>query len=649
MLSSQRKRGNINRDDFERAVLTDTAPTDVPIIFSNDGFHANLGRVARTQTLNGVILALIRANKEHYTIPYRYRIRLNNLSSRQLSLAHPAGQFRTCVFYRDYSHLIPYFCRHDDISLRRPVKVGSTFFYLNKGAERKRYKGAAIDMLLQDVSVRNPGSFFAYEGSDRFFKFFNSEEFVSLEKTFSMMRLTDVSKCFSSIYSHTLAWAVKDVQHGKEATSALSFANDFDDLMQFTNYNETNGIPVGAEVSRIFAEIILQAVEMAVLGKMPKHLVHGYDYVIRRYIDDYIVFANRVDILDLVQRSISECLLTFNLHLNESKTHTIMRPLQTRRSQIISGAMPAIQKLRDAVQQEVPISKVVVPRKVSNPRLLVRSFVNDVKVACVNGEAGYEDVSPFIIGAISSSIESLIGNYSSAPTATRTDAQIYARAFDTLLSSLYYFFVVHATVVSSYQVAKSTILAVRFFKENLPESAEYINERVRLLVQDVVSNPSLMEVAMTECVPIELLNIILASTELPDDYRTNVFDITDRILSNQAVDYFSIVSLLFYYGSKDHDFTSRVESKLRKQFLPKAQPLRKSQDAHLLLDLIACPHLTALFKKECAETLLKTLRISTQYYSNSFVREIGLRPWFVEWKQIDLLNHLRKKELRPVY
>ncbi|MEZ0033138.1 hypothetical protein ABIF68_003508 [Bradyrhizobium japonicum] len=107
-------------------------------------------------------------------------------------------------------------------------------------------------MLLQDQTVRNPGSFFAYEGYDRFYKFFNSEEFVGLEKKFSLMRLTDISKCFSSIYSHTLAWAVKDVQHGKESTSAVSFANDFDSLMQYANYNETNGIPVGAELSRLF-------------------------------------------------------------------------------------------------------------------------------------------------------------------------------------------------------------------------------------------------------------------------------------------------------------------------------------------------------------------------------------------------------------
>lgn len=239
-----RKRGNIDRRDFERALLTDTVPTDVPIVFSNDGFHANVRRATKSEALEKVIAALIRNNLERYTIPYRYRIRLSSTTSRQLSLAHPAAQYRACGFYKDYAHLIPYFCRQQDVSLRRPVKVGSTFFFFNRSADRKQYKGAAIDMLLHDETVRNPGSFFAYDGYDRLYKFYNSQEFVDLEKRFSKMRLTDVSKCFSSIYSHTLAWAVKDVQHGKEATAAVSFANDFDALMQYSNYSETNGIPV---------------------------------------------------------------------------------------------------------------------------------------------------------------------------------------------------------------------------------------------------------------------------------------------------------------------------------------------------------------------------------------------------------------------
>jgi len=649
MSKSIRKRGNIQRSDFDRALLTDTAPTDVPIIFSNDGYHVNLQRRPASEGLRRILTALVKENDQRYTIPYRYRIRLSNTTSRQLSLAHPAAQYRACEFYREYAHLIPYFCRHEAVSLRRPTKVGSTFFYVNAGAERKQYKGAAIDMLLHDQTVRNPGSFFAYKGYDRFYKFFNSEEFIGLEKTFAIMRLTDVSKCFSSIYSHTLAWAVKDVQHGKESTQAASFANDFDALMQFSNYNETNGIPVGAELSRIFAEIILQSVDASVLRKLGPSLEHGSDYAIRRYVDDIVIFANKHDVLDAVQRAASDSLLMFNLHLNEAKTFTKSRPLQTRKSQITSGATPAVQKFRDAVQAR-DVNYISQPKRVRDPKALVRALANDVRVACTNGEAGYEDVSQFIIGSIANTIESLIAGYRSTPTEVQQDAERYARAFEALLSYLYYFFVVHATVGSSYQVAKATVLSVRFFRDNLPSAADHINELVRLLIQDVISNPSLLSVAMSECVPIEMLNIILASTELPEHYRTNVFPIGWRVLREDNVDYFSVVSLLFYFGRADRDFALQVERKLEKHFLPKAAPIRNSHDAHFLLDLIACPYLTSSFRKQCAETLFKGLNLSAnRLYSLLFLKEVEKFSWFVNWKEIDLLNHLRKKELSAVY
>jgi len=42
------KRVRIDKKDIYRALLTDTAPGDVPIVFSNDGFYdvmANLGNL----------------------------------------------------------------------------------------------------------------------------------------------------------------------------------------------------------------------------------------------------------------------------------------------------------------------------------------------------------------------------------------------------------------------------------------------------------------------------------------------------------------------------------------------------------------------------------------------------------------------------
>jgi hypothetical protein len=280
----------------------------------------------------------------------------------------------------------------------------------------------------------------------------------------------------------------------------------------------------------------------------------------------------------------------------------------------------------------------------------MRTFVNDMKVACTGAEAGYEDISPYIIGSISAAAENLIGTFKSAKGSKQIDRKSYLSAFDALLNSLYYFFTVHATVPSSYQVARATIVTIRFFREHLPEFSGSIHEIARRLIQGLTENPALQSLAMSAYVPIEILNVILASTELPENYRTNIFDIRKRILNDESIDYFSIVSLLFYYGSSDVSLLEEIEDRLTDDFLPKALPARNSHDAHLMLDLIACPYLTRDFRHAVLTELYKGLGISSgMYFSFAVIGEIEENPWFVNWKQIDLLNHLRKKELKAVY
>lgn len=118
----------------------------------------------------------------------------------------------------------------------------------------------------------------------------------------------------------------------KKNTNADNFENAFDKLMQSSNYNETAGIIIGPEVSRIFAEIILQQIDVDIQKKLTQKqspLTWGIDYDIRRYVDDYFVFAkNNID-LTTIQSTISECLAPYRLSLNESKTIHIERPFSS--------------------------------------------------------------------------------------------------------------------------------------------------------------------------------------------------------------------------------------------------------------------------------------------------------------------------------
>ncbi len=78
-------------------------------------------------------------------------------------------------------------------------------------------------------------------------------EFINLEKKFDVFCSIDVAKCFDSIYTHSITWAVKNKEFSKQNRHVKnSFGTIFDRLMQSINYNETAGILIGPEVSRIF-------------------------------------------------------------------------------------------------------------------------------------------------------------------------------------------------------------------------------------------------------------------------------------------------------------------------------------------------------------------------------------------------------------
>ena len=68
--------------------------------------------------------------------------------------------------------------------------------------------------------------------------------------------------------------------------------------MQGMNYQETNGIIIGPEFSRLFAEVILQYVDQRVEQELLlKHEYrHKVDYECYRYVDDYFFFYNNEEV-----------------------------------------------------------------------------------------------------------------------------------------------------------------------------------------------------------------------------------------------------------------------------------------------------------------------------------------------------------------
>ena len=332
----------LDKKDYLRALLTDTAPSDVPLIFSNEGLYVNAHRAMSpsSEPLNKIVFALYSKHidpalneslnvsvamqeKLKYSSPFKYKIIKNEHKLRTLSLTHPRAQLNFAEFYRDHSPEINYLCGQSNFSIRAPVKVGNSFtLRTQRKITSEDYKNIDIDTLESELYKKSSSSFYTYKGHTRLYKIYTSERYVELEKKFNHMWLLDISNCFDSIYTHSISWAIKEKSFIKDHVShSNQFCQKLDTLMQRSNNNETNGISIGSEFSRVFSEIIFQQIDVNIEKYLSDKfkLKHSLDYEIIRYVDDYMVFSTSEKSANIIYKAISDALNEYNLYLSDAK------------------------------------------------------------------------------------------------------------------------------------------------------------------------------------------------------------------------------------------------------------------------------------------------------------------------------------------
>ncbi|QTO00445.1 RNA-directed DNA polymerase [Brucella sp. 458] len=648
-------KGSLRKSDFLRGLLTDTAPYELPVIISNDGFYRNLAEIDTASiTLQELIRAFVVNGEQHYTVPYRFNISKDQESRRQLSLIHPKAQYKIAEFYNKYDTLICYYCSLSSASIRRPAKVGSTFFFRSAKDRANQYKGSKVDTTDVEMFIRNPASFFSYAGVDRLHKFFSSSDFMRLEKKYPMMRLADISKCFSSIYTHSVSWAVKSPQHSKDNHSAASFGNDFDKLMQKMNFNETNGICIGPEVSRVFAEVILSAVDVEIVRRAQQRgLKNGREFEYRRYVDDFIIFSNEESTASTVTGIIEDCLAAYNLHLNEAKTTDFSRPFLTPKSHIVDVAKRRLNIFFEGV---IDTSRpgLLVPKKIYRPDAVVKSLIASIKSGCFEEHVGYDLVANYVISSLIKRIEALISGFDEAISHHGIDPVLYPSLMIRLMEAVFFFYTVSPTVPSSYNVSRAVILLWRFLSEKMPEEMLSASGQLQRWVGQLIRQHTFSgHLSRHKKVPVEFLNIILAASDVQGANHLDEMVLRKSIFSADREDYFSLVCMLYYIKNDANYASLRMETEqciLR--LLDGCSKVTKcSHDAHLTLDAICCPYLSSDARKK----ILADFRAAvgqparTDPELEADILEMENKPWFVQWEKVDILRMVTKKELSAVY
>lgn len=708
----------------EKAIISDVLPYEVPITFSNRYFYRFLisnhiefknSKVKyKTNFKNSdleafeiVLKILFSTNIENPNtrkIPFTYRISHKEKDFRELALIHPINQLDLIQFYDQYKESIIYSCSLSNYSIRKPDKVAKFTFFNDKLHQKN--KGESSDFLeLSGKEYENLKTFFSYSKYTNIYQFFEHYRYQRAEKKYDRLYKFDISKCFDSIYTHSLSWAVLGLDVVKENvnSSKKTFAGKFDKFIQNANYGETNGIIIGPEFSRIFAEIILQKID-ATLEKKLKANGNDFhlkvDYELYRYVDDYFLFCDSEVLKDEILKILKHELKEYKLSINNSKTEEYSKPIITEitiaKNKIID-LFEENPKFKITELDEKDDDKKEDDNEVSllnhkfeftfNPNKLATRY----KIIIKESEVGYKDVLNYSLALLSNKIEQNLISFEkiyfdylqenrikefsrSDLLKLRKTESLFTSHIEGVIDFIFFIYSVSPRVNSTIKVSLILSRIIKLFKEKNNTTKKYsISENNRERVFKKILDESsfiLKKNSLNEYAQVESLYLLTLLKDLGKKYRLHE-DILITFLNasqeeetkkvtikDNTLNYFSIVVMFYYIGHSikfplvkdaiiDYTFNYIKE-------YPNEKRGKSSEMAHLILDLLACPYLDLkiktkllmIYRGDQEFSKIKTT-ISDSIKLHNFHKKH--KYWFTKWEKFNLAKELENKKSQEVY
>ena len=640
------KKSTIKKSDVNRVLLSETSPEDVPVIFSNNWFYKHMDEYRRNLTSSDfkkdiIEKVLLNKSESRDFIPLKYSIIKSRGGLRHLGILHPASQNQMVDLYCDFEQRILSYTTKSPFSIRAPYKVSTKCYYNEKIFSKN------------DQNI--PSTYFSYRNYNRLSSFFGSKEFLDLELKYTNFWSLDISRFFESIYTHSISWAIKGKGFAKQSRASSDFASFFDKLMQRSNFNETNGIIIGNEVSRVFAEIILQSADTELKEELTKlGLSHGVHYDIKRYVDDYFIFSSDDSTLQKISSTLESILRFYKLHFNENKTVKVERPF-------ITGVTRARLNTEDSINWFFSVifkSKDSRLCKISKPSNVKRKFIDKVMAGAYQDDKSYYVMCGYVISALHNKLLIL----KDTNIFSDSDYVDVKNSLLTLLEVAFHLFNVSPTSNNSVKLCSICNLTHEIFSSLFPKEIDTVVLAISSFIKSffdscvVKQRQNLSEFY----VPIEFANLLCVSSSMGSEYLLSpkvvkeVFgldSLTERaehyLDKEDCIDYFNIVSVLFYI--KDKVEYSRIREQVVKEINKRLTNLERvgfdSRICFLLLDCMSCPYIELKKRKQWALKLEKVFyqKALPSDDSSAFLQQLIGNRWFICWDDQVVLENLTHK------
>ena len=668
----------------ERVVLSDVLPYEVPLIFSNRYFYHYLRKKERSEKdekyknknnkayseIENILFSTCLKNQ-----PFRFNINRKENDFRELNIIHPHNQTKIVEFYEKYKYQILYFCSLSPFSIRKPTSIARFSFY-NDILHKKNEDGNLEHCMIEqdDNEYENLKSFFTYQKYSNIHKFYESYQFHRCEKKFNKLIKIDLAKCFDSIYTHTISWAIfnKSIVKDNIDDSRQTFPGEFDSLMQSLNANETNGIVIGPEFSRIFSELILQRIDKSIYDKLlvpdefGNRIIHKRDYEIFRYVDDYFIFYNSDIEKDIILKEFKLALKEYKLHISESKSIVYNKP-------IITEISLAKQYISDLFNDHLKLKETNTNDDDKHTELYFSSnnVITRFKSIIKETQVDYKDIMNYSLAVLDNKAKKLINkwkNLSKEEINHKTEKQ-FEKGFLEILDVSFFLYSVSPRVNSTIKLCLILNKIISFLKKNKTNDyTESFSKNGKHNIFKKISDEIsliLQKNKYKKEAQIETLYLLIALTQLGREYRLapkvlcsyfNIEYSDKKIAVKTELNYFSITVLLFYI--KDIQMYKVIKDELKKHIFRRFDDCKNTdwksntELVLLLMDILTCPYLNEkIYAKDKKELLCYMERFKVQFLKpidDIEVHIAELKALEKEFYNIDvvkngLINSLTKK------